>query len=138
MKVLLLIVVAFCYTQDNNFRTVKLEDITPDSYIPVKIGQRVLIEAEGNSTTGFVWILSNTQHLEKVKALNLDEKNSGEFYSRDGILGAKEIYHFKFESIEAGNDVLIFKYQRPGDKDKPKTTKSINIIVVHPDPNSDL
>ncbi len=134
MKVILVfLLITICYTDE--YRKIKLEDITLDSYVPVKIGQKVIIEIEGNPTTGFIWILSNPEHLRKVKTLNLDDKNSAEYFTRtesDGKLGSKGVYHFKFEAKEMGNDVLIFKNIRPWNKEV-SSTKSINIIVVTPD-----
>ncbi len=132
MKVLILIILSLCYSIDNEYRKIRLEDVTQDSYIPVKIGQKVLIEIEGNPTTDYIWILSNPNHLRKVKSLNLDEKNSAEYYSGENLIGSGGFYHFKFEAVEIGNDVLIFKYQRPWDNEGAKS-KSVNIIVVSPD-----
>jgi predicted secreted protein len=133
MKVLILLILTIIIlSQNNEYRKVKLQDVTEDSYVPLKIGQKVIIEVEGNPTTGYIWILSNPNHLKKVKPLNLDEKNSTEYYSTNTTIGAGGIYHFKFKAEEVGNDVLIFKYKRPWETESTDT-KSVNLIVVHPD-----
>ncbi len=133
MKIILLLaLVIFSSSLNEEYRKVKLDDIIEDSYIPIKLGQKIIIEMEGNPTTGFIWVLSNTEHLHKVKPLNLDEKFSGEYFAGGTSMGTGGIYHFKFQGKEVGNDVLIFKYQRPWDKEG-STSKSVNLIVVHPD-----
>ena len=112
----------------------------------MKSGQKFIIEMEGNPTTGFSWFLEDVEKLNKelIIPLNLNEKNSAEFYRKTPdeengtkILGSGGIYHFKFQTHQtnSGDEVLRFVYKRPWTKEN-EIRKSIYIKVVNP--NSDL
>jgi predicted secreted protein len=143
---LILIFLNLCHAKDE-FRIINIDDLKGEgSYIPVKSGQKFIIEMEGNPTTGFSWFLEHPEKLnrELIIPLNLNEKNSAEFYRKTSekenemkILGSGGIYHFKFQThpTNSGDEVLHFVYKRPWTNEN-EIRKSINIKVVNP--NSDL
>ena len=134
----------------NDFRVININEFQSEgSYLPLKSGQKFIIELEGNPTTGYAWFLENTEKLNKelLTPLNLNEKNSADFYKKSPspgegeakVLGAGGIYHFKFEahSVNSGDEVLNFVYKRPWTSES-EVRKSINIKVVNPHNMSDL
>jgi predicted secreted protein len=115
-------------------RTVKLADITDNSYVPIQTNNKIIFEVEGNPTTGYIWTIGNTDKLKEdriIKPSNLDEKNSGVFYkSPSEKIGVGGVYHFEFETNEKqGHEIIQFMYKRPW-TDEGKIIKNVNVNVV--------
>ena len=144
--ILLFLQVIFIRSNEDEFRIVKLNDFSGEnSYLPVKCGQKFIIEIAGNPTTGYVWTLegSSENDLEKlVTPLNLNEKNSAEYYSNNKQssdneimrVGVGGIYHFKFQAHEtkSGHAELTFIYKRPW-SDEGASKRKVVIKVVNLD-----
>lgn len=147
-KVCLLILLSACCTlaSANEFRIININDFKGEgTYLPVKSGQKFIIELEGNPTTGYGWFLEDTEKLNKqlLTPLNLDDKNSAEFYRRHSDnqtetetqrVGVGGLYHFKFQAsqTQSGDQVLTFVYKRSWTAEN-EVRQSINIKVVNPD-----
>lgn len=151
---ILIISIVYCLNQQNEFRILNLNDIKDlDSYIPIKLGQKFIIEIEGNPTTGYMWSLENHDNLKNsnlVTPLNLDEHHSAEYYGKNydkktvqdekvRLSGTGGIYHFKFQanSEKIGEETLNFVYKRSWENDG-QSRKSINLKIVKIEPDSDL
>lgn len=146
---LILLFLKYCLTQD--FRVININEFqTEGSYLPVRGGQKFIIELDGNPTTGYSWFLENVEKLNNqlLIPLNLNDKNSADFYKKTPgpgeenearKLGVGGIYHFKFHAneVNSGDEVLHFVYKRPWSTEN-EVRKTINIKVVNPHSTSDL
>lgn len=125
---------------DEEFRVVEMNMFDHEnSYLPVRPGQKFIIEGKGNKTKGYSWVLSNSERLLSdgiVIPLNLDDSQSGDYYhhhdpeQREFTEG---IFHFKFEASQEkmGMQKLEFLYKK-NDSNEVQATKNININVVRP------
>lgn len=148
--IILILNVITIHSQDNEFRIINIKDFQGEgSYLPLKSGQKFIIELEGNPTTGYSWFLEDIEKLNKelINPLNLNEKNSADYYSNTNqkdesemrVVGGGGIYHFKFQAHHTnnGSEVLNFVYKRPWTKEN-EVRKSINVKVVNPNHFNDL
>lgn len=147
MKVFLAVIIlsATVISVDEEFRVIDLDLFEHEnSYLPVRPGSKFIIEAKGNITTGYSWYLHDPSKLHNksiLKALNLNEHNSGDYYQHpeeNERVGAEGIFHFKFEASKEnlGMEQLIFHYKRPF-SEEDMTIKVVNVNVVKIN-NSDL
>lgn len=125
---------------DEEFRVVQMDMFDHEnSYLPVKPGQKFIIEGKGSKTKGYSWVLSNSERLLEdgiVIPLNLDDSQSGDYYhhhdpeQREYTEG---IFHFKFEASNerTGMQKLEFLFKK-NDNGEVQTSKNININVVRP------
>jgi predicted secreted protein len=142
------------HAQDSEVRIINIKDFQGEgSYLPLKSGQKFIIELEGNPTTGYSWFLEDVEKLNKelINPLNLNERNSADYYSKTQqnennpsesemkVLGGGGIYHFKFQAHHTnnGSEVLNFVYKRPWTQEN-EVRKSINVKVVNPNHLNDL
>lgn len=107
-------------------------NVKEDTEIDVAEGNDFTITLKGNPTTGYIWILSNTDEIKDyLKATNVDKENSGEYITDnhdptiDGVGGT---FYFKFKALKADKKAhqLKFNYLRPWEEDK----NGINEITV--------
>jgi predicted secreted protein len=136
-------------SNNSDFRIININDFQGEgSYLPLKTGQKFIIELEGNPTTGYYWFLDETEKINKelITPLNLNEKNSAEYYSINSQddsemkrVGGGGIFHFKFQvhDVNSGSDVLNFVYKRPW-TNKLEVRKKINLKVVNANEIKDL
>ena len=124
---LILLLVQFAIASDKGeFRIININDFNGEGvYLPVKSGQKFIIEVEGNPTTGYIWFLDDVEKINKelIFPLNLNEKNSVDPYNYKTddeseihkIRGSGGLYHFKFQAHDtnSGSEVLKFIYKRP-------------------------
>jgi predicted secreted protein len=138
-------------TTDQGFRKINIKELEGEaSYLPIKGGEKFIIEIEGNPTTGYNWYLDKKEELDQnslITPLYLKENNLGEFYknpseqkqqNEEMRLGAGGLFHFKFQASQknSGSEVLNFVYKRSWESEG-QITKSINVKVVQQN-NSDL
>lgn len=114
------------------YRVVRLRDLLEKSYLPVKFGEKFLIEIEERMINHFKWKLHpnhrNSKHPEELKLItpiNLDSTNIGETFTRE----EKGVFHFKFEagSVSGHEEVKFQKLDYS--HGKVKSEKKITISV---------
>ena len=120
-------------------------DLTPTSTLTVPNGATSLsmvveqgevfsVQLNVNPTTGYQWMLENNDQLrvDSVRALNLNDKNVGEFVSANTngqvMLGAGGYYDFKFKAGKPSNDLIAlnFVYKRVWES---KPAKQVQVKV---------
>jgi predicted secreted protein len=138
-------------SNEENIRIVNLKDFTGEnSYLPVVCGQTFIIEVNGNPTTGYSWTLevdSKNQGEKLLTPLNLNERNSGEYFSHnknytkgeEPRVGVGGIYHFKFHAHEnkSGYEELNFVHKRSWNEEGASKHKVI-VKVVNLENKNDL
>ncbi len=69
----------------------------------------LVVRLEGNPTTGYEWILTDTFNQEII-----EPRGEPEFVSEgdDGIVGAGGTYVFRFKALSSGTTTLEFVYER--------------------------
>ena len=148
---ILIFFISAVYSSSNEeFRKINIKDFEGDqSYLPLKAGQKFIIELEGNPTTGYMWYLEETEKINKelLTTLNLKENNTGEYYKRQPQendpeivrFGIEGIFHFKFQASETnfGEEVLRFVYKRSW-TNEGEVRKRINLKIVRLHDESEL
>ncbi len=76
------------------------------------LGQRIIVDLEGNPTTGYSW------EVETINKEVLKQIGEMEHKIDSTLVGAPGISTFRFRTISKGNSVLAFVYKRPWEKDK--------------------
>ncbi|MDK2979842.1 MAG: inhibitor of cysteine peptidase [Chloroflexota bacterium] len=100
-------------TEKDDGRTVKM-----------RIGEKLLVQLEGNPTTGYEWSLA---------ALNekyLSYRGEPEFQRDSNLIGAGGTYTFIFDTLEPGRTTLTLEYARPFEPDVPPArTFSVDVLI---------
>ena len=133
---------------ETGLRTIKIEDLDHDlHYIPLRNGEKFIIEIEGSPSTGFIWTLDdlNLKHslantLPLIQAINLDKNRSAVFYrkphkeDKDHLKSSEGIYQFKFkvnDENRTGHETISFNLKNI-DTHEGITEKKVNISVSNP------
>ena len=109
-------------------RVVKLKDLDSEmAYLPVKLGEKFIIEIEGTPSSGFLWTVEDLGYrhsleaLELIECMNLDENHAGEYYNYPKGHTNKEsgVYHFHFRvnnKGHTGSETINFILRKPETK----------------------
>jgi inhibitor of cysteine peptidase len=91
----------------------------------VKVGDQIVIELEGNPSTGYTWEAKDLDNslLEKV--------GETEFKSNDpGLVGAGGELTLTYKTLKTGKTSLNLVYHRPWEMDiEPQRTYMVTIII---------
>ena len=81
------------------------------------------LEFVGNPTTGYTWILSNSN--EDIVFVEEDIKYMG----KDDIVGAPSMFFYKFISQKPGESIVKFEYKRPWEEKEAQNIRTYKVIV---------
>ena len=104
--------------------------------INVKEGEEFALKFRGNPTTGYTWVLLNTNDVNgSLQGTNFESKGSGEYVpdSKDNLLvGGAGSFYYKFKAVKAANEakVLNFSYQRTWENNSNSTPSAVVKITV--------
>jgi inhibitor of cysteine peptidase len=115
---LALIVLAGCQAPERIVVTADDDDGT----VRVRNGGVVLVELEGNPTTGYMW-------MEQTVPPVLESLGEAEFVAGSEVLGAGGTITLTFEAVEAGEGTLDLAYLRPWESVQPEDTFSVTVVV---------
>lgn len=93
------------------------------SQVTLNPGQTLVIQLEGNPSTGFTW------EVAEVDASVLGQVGDIEFEADSELLGAGGIQRLRFEPSGSGETVLELVYHRPWETEDPAQTFSVQVIV---------
>lgn len=85
-----------------------------DTYLSLRLGDRLLVVLQGNPTTGYQW--SNTLLYEFATLRAIGEF---EFRPDSALIGASGRFLFRYETIAVGPHAFRFVYQRPWESVDP-------------------
>ena len=104
-------------------KTVKLSMDDKGSQVELKKGQSLVIQIEGNPTTGYTW---EAVELEDI----LRQVGETEFEADSKLTGAGGVQTLRFEAVKAGSTTLKLVYHRPWEKDTaPAETCTFPVVV---------
>ena len=92
--------------------------------VKMRIGEKLLVQLEGNPTTGYEWSLA---------ALNekyLSFQGEPEYQRDSNLIGAGGTYTFIFDTLEPGRTTLTLQYARPFETSvSPERTFSVDVLI---------
>ena len=92
--------------------------------IEVNVGDTLVVELEGNPTTGFTW-----EAVELDQAV-LEQVGEPEFTAQSDLLGAPGVIVLRFKANGPGQTLLKLVYRRPWEQDvPPEETYEVTIVV---------
>ena len=103
--------------------------------ITVKEGEEFALKFRGNPTTGYTWVLLNTEQLkDSLKGLNFENDGIAEYVadSKDRLLvGGAGNFYYKFKALKVTNEehVLNFSYRRTWEKNNNEPTTVVKITI---------
>ncbi|MGD9676549.1 MAG: protease inhibitor I42 family protein [Candidatus Bipolaricaulia bacterium] len=92
--------------------------------LALRVGDRVMVELEGNATTGYSW--TNTMEVEYVV---LRETREPEYRPASDLLGASGLFLFRYVAVDIGPQTFRFIYQRPWESVAPLKTVQFSVSV---------
>ena len=103
--------------------------------ISVSEGEEFALKFRGNPTTGYTWVLLNTDQLkDSLKGLNFENDGIAEYVadSKDKLLvGGAGNFYYKFKALKVTNEeqVLNFSYRRTWEKNSNEPNAIVKISV---------
>ena len=103
--------------------------------ITVKEGEEFALKFRGNPTTGYTWVLLNTEQLkDSLKGLNFENDGIAEYVadSKDRLLvGGAGNFYYKFKALKVTNEehVLNFSYRITWEKNNNEPTTVVKITI---------
>ena len=104
--------------------------------INVSEGEEFALKFRGNPTTGYTWVLLNTEEVDgSLKATNFESDGIADYVadSKDELLvGGAGSFFYKFKAVKVSNEekVLKFSYHRPFEKNNNHLPNVIVKITV--------
>ena len=105
--------------------------------ISVSQGEEFALKFRGNPTTGYTWVLLNTEDVEgSLKATNFDSDGIADYVadSKDKLLvGGAGSFYYKFKAVKVSNEakVLKFSYQRTWENNANSLPNAVVKITVN-------
>jgi inhibitor of cysteine peptidase len=120
---LLVVVIVSAAGCKSSGATVTLREVDTGRTVELKRGDQLILELEGNPTTGFQW------EAQDMDAGFLKQKGNAEFKSdQQGAMGGGGLFVLTFAATKAGSTPLRLIYHQPWDKETPPA-KTFEVIV---------
>jgi inhibitor of cysteine peptidase len=106
-------------------KQVKLTGIDTGKTVDVKVGEMILVELEGNPSTGYTWEVKDldASFLQQVGEIAFNSGNPG-------LIGSGGTLTLTYKTLKAGTTTLNLVYHRPWEKDiKPLNTFLVTINI---------
>lgn len=104
--------------------TQTLTKVDDGQTVELKAGDTLIIELQGNPSTGFSWELFHTD--ETILRL----VGEPEFTQQGNMLGSGGTFTFTFEAVDPGETSLVLVYHRPWEVDTaPEDTFELTVQV---------
>jgi inhibitor of cysteine peptidase len=119
--VLTFLLINACSTKNE---TITISDKDQDSVVNINKNDLIIVELEGNPTTGYTWEVSPDS------TINLSLQGEPEFVSSSDALGAGGIIKLTFKADGKGNGLLKLIYHRPWEENiPPDKTFSVTVNI---------
>lgn len=102
-----------------------ISDLDDGASLTLRVGDRLMIELEGNATTGYAW--TNTIEVEYAA---LREMQDVEYRPASGLIGAPGVFVFRYVAADVGPQMLRFAYQRPWESVDPLKVVLFTVDVL--------
>lgn len=93
------------------------------STVTVRSGGTVVVELEGNPTTGFTWLEAEVPDV-------LESRGEPGFEPSSDALGAGGMMTLTYDAVETGEGTLKLDYARAWESVQPEDTFSVTVKVV--------
>ncbi|MDD4903501.1 MAG: protease inhibitor I42 family protein [Candidatus Bipolaricaulis sp.] len=93
--------------------------------LALRVGDRVMVELEGNATTGYTW----TNAMEVEYAV-LRETREAEYRPASDLLGASGVFLFRYVAVDIGPQTFRFIYHRPWEAAAPLKALQFSVNVL--------
>lgn len=103
--------------------TTRLTKTDDGRAIALAAGDTLIVELEGNPTTGYTW------ELEAIDESILSLVGEPDYRSDSDLVGSPGAFTFTFEAAEPGETALRLVYLRPWEDVEPIQTFSVSITV---------
>lgn len=106
-------------------KTILLEELDNSTHVVLYVGDTISVKLKSNITTGYSWsTVDLPASVELVKSKNEPGK--------EGKVGEPDLHSFAFKAIKPGESVLLLRYSRPFEKDKPAAkTFRVSLSIGH-------
>jgi predicted secreted protein len=91
-----------------------ISELDAGASLTLRVGDRLMIELEGNATTGYAW--TNTIDVEYAV---VREAQDVEYRAASSLIGAPGVFLFRYTAVDVGPQMLRFAYQRPWESVDP-------------------
>lgn len=91
--------------------------------VTVRSGGTVIVELEGNPTTGFTWLETEVPDV-------LESRGEPGFEPSSDALGAGGMMTLTYDAVETGEGTLKLDYARPWESVRPEDSFSVTVKVV--------
>ena len=103
---------------------IRLDSKDNGKNITTEVGNKVILDLKGNSTTGFTWTLKS-YNKELIKFIDIKYKTDD-----TKLLGAGGTWTSQFKVLKPGNSKIELIYKRPWEtKKKPLQNYSVTITT---------
>jgi inhibitor of cysteine peptidase len=124
LAVALIVVLSISACGKSGGASVTLRETDTGRTIELKRGDTLIVELEGNPTTGFLW------EVESVDATILKQQGEPEYKAGEpGKIGGVGAFVFTLEASDKGQTELQMVYRRPSDKETPAQTFEVSVVV---------
>ena len=114
-------------------------DVNGESEVDISVsqGEEFALKFRGNPTTGYTWVLLNTEDVEgSLKGTNFDSDGIADYVadSKDKLLvGGAGSFYYKFKAVKVSNEakVLKFSYQRTWENNANSLPNAVVKITVN-------
>ncbi len=93
--------------------------------LTLRVGDRLMVELEGNATTGYTW--TNTIEVEYAV---VREAQDVEYRPASALIGAPGVFVFRYVAVDMGPQMLRFAYQRPWESVDPLKVVLFTVNVL--------
>ncbi|MDK3156638.1 protease inhibitor I42 family protein [Kamptonema cortianum] len=122
-------------------------EVAPDAQIVIDLGagegskeitlksdEKFVVRIEGNPTTGYSWVHPATRDFRVAIPDGAEQFVPAE-ETADGRVGAPGHFEFPFKTVGPGSKKLIFRYERPWEKDvEPARVAELTVTVEEASP----
>ena len=115
--------IAFLMTTGCSSSQAKLTSADNGKLVKVKVGDPIVIELDGNPSTGYTW------EAENLDTSMIQQVGEPEFKSSNpGLIGSGGSLTLNFKTLKAGSTMLTLLYQRPWETNvKPQATFTVSL-----------
>ena len=100
-------------------------DTVEEKTAELKVGETQVLELNGNTTTGFSWMLAEALSADSPVSVEIVYESAA---SRKPLCGSGGVFKVSYTGVKPGETTVVLIYARPWEKDAYPSTK-INLTL---------